>query len=206
MNRLIPLSVVAALVLFTGVATAQKAKVIGSAHDINTAGCLSCHAPHNGSVATGGTDQTTGRILLWDRAFSAQTFGTYDSPTMDSKATEVGGLPLSATEARMYSMLCMSCHDGVTTPTLIGPTDKHAVGNPTNSAGLTNDHPVNMAYDPTKDTGLAAITAVTTAGLKLYGTTNTMQCASCHNPHDNTISKFLRKSNAGSGLCITCHL
>ncbi|MFQ5663305.1 MAG: cytochrome c3 family protein [Terriglobia bacterium] len=184
----------------------QKSTVIGTVHDINLQGCFSCHAPHNGSVATGGTDQQTGQILLWDRGFTAQTFGTYDSPSMDNTAAEVGGTPISATEPRLFSFLCLSCHDGVTSPTLIGPTVTDAVGNPTNSFGLSNDHPVNMAHDPTQDTGLNPVATVTAAGLALYGTTNTVQCGSCHNVHDNTNLPFLRISNANSALCTTCHL
>lgn len=194
-----------AVLLLACTAFAQKAGVIGSAHDVGGNGCRSCHVPHNGSVATGGTDQGAGRILLWDRNFTTQTFGTYDSPTMASKATELGVTTPSNTEARMSSFLCMSCHDGVTTTSVISATNVRAVGNPTNSFGLQNDHPVNMAHDPTKDTGLAAIASVTTAGLTLYGATNTVQCASCHNVHNNSISPFLRKANTNSALCTTCH-
>ncbi len=187
-------------------AQSQKSTVIGTVHDINSGGCKSCHAPHNGSVATGGTDQSTGKILLWDRGFTAVTFGTYSSPTMDSTAAEVGTTTPTASDPRLYSYLCLSCHDGVTSPTLIGPTDVHAIGNVANSFGLTNDHPINMAHDPTLDTGLKAVATVTAAGLKLYGTAFTVQCASCHNVHNNANSPFLRISNTGSAVCTTCHL
>jgi predicted CXXCH cytochrome family protein len=198
--------VMLAMLAFASVAWAQKSKVIGSAHDVGGNGCASCHAPHNGSAATGGTDQSTGKILLWDRAFSSQAFGTYDSPTMNNKASEIGGLPIANTEPRMSSLLCMSCHDGVTTPSVIAATYSVAVGNSTNSFGLTNDHPVNMSLDPTKDTGLAAVTAVTSAGLKLFGTSNTVQCGTCHDVHNPTNAPFLRVTNTGSQLCTTCHL
>ncbi|MFQ5776733.1 MAG: cytochrome c3 family protein [Terriglobia bacterium] len=184
----------------------QKSTVIGTVHDVAGNGCLSCHAPHNGSVATGGTDQQTGQILLWDRGFTAQTFGTYDSPSLDNTPAEVGGTPISATEPRLFSFLCLSCHDGVTSPTLIGPTVPEAVGNPTNSFGLTNDHPINMSFDPAQDAGLNPVATVTAAGLPLYGATSSVQCASCHNVHDSTNAPFLRISNASSGLCTTCHL
>ena len=207
MKRFIQIALILmAVLLLACTAFAQKSGVIGSAHDVGGNGCKSCHAPHNGAKATGGTDAGSGRILLWDRNFSTTTFGTYDSPTMASKATEIGGsTPLSNTEARMSSMLCMSCHDGVTTTSVIGPTSDAAISNPANSFGLQNDHPVNMSHDPTKDTGLAAIASVTTAGLTLYGATNTVQCASCHNVHNNSISPFLRKSNTNSTMCTTCH-
>lgn len=187
-------------------AAPSKSGVIGSPHDVGGQGCKSCHAPHNGSQANGLGDQSTGKTLLWSQKLSNITFGTYDSPSMQNKTTEIGGIPLANTENRMYSLLCMSCHDGVTTPTVIGPTDDHAVGNVANSFGLTNDHPVNMNHDPSKNAGLATVANVTAAGLVFFGASNTVQCASCHDPHNNNPAPFLRKSNTASALCLTCHL
>jgi predicted CXXCH cytochrome family protein len=204
-RRSIGLVVVAALVI-SSAAWAQKSKVIGSKHDVGGTGCKSCHASHDGAKATGGTDAGSGRILLWDRNFSTTSFGTYDSPSITSKAVEIGGsIALTNTENRMNSLLCMSCHDGVTTPTVVAATAATAVGNPTNSFGLQNDHPVNMPHDPTRDTGLAAVASVTAGGLMLYGATNTVQCSSCHTTHDPTNGAFLRKANTNSVLCTTCH-
>jgi len=207
-----------AMVATLAFAQNQKSTVIGTAHDINSAGCFACHAPHSGSTATGLADtlanQGTGRILLWDRAFTTVTFGTYDSPTMDNTAAEVGAGTPAATEPRLYSFLCLSCHDGVTTPALIGPSTVStssglpvAVGNVANSYGLANDHPINMTYDPAAEPvlGLNPVATVTAAGLMLYGT-NTVQCGSCHNVHNNTNTPFLRISNVNSALCTTCHL
>lgn len=207
MKRLQLLLLVVAMAMLANIqAYGAKSYASLGAHNIATNGCLSCHAPHNGSVATGGTSQTTGTILLWDRAFTTQTFGTYSSPTMGNAATEVGTTTPTATEARLYSFLCLSCHDGVTSVALIAATSTKAVGNPTNSFGLQNDHPVNMSQNPTNDAGLAATTAVIAAGLKLYGTANTVQCASCHDAHDNTNTKFLRIANTNSAVCTTCHI
>lgn len=199
------LGVLAIAVMATLAFAQTKSTVIGTVHDINAGGCLSCHAPHNGSVATGGTDQNTGKIVLWDRGFTTVTFGTYSSPTMNSTASEVGTTTPAATEPRLYSFLCLSCHDGVTSPTLIGPTVTAAVGNVANSAGLTNDHPINMAHDEVADTGLKTVAQVTAAGLTLYGASNTVQCASCHNVHDDTNTPFLRVANTNSALCTSCH-
>jgi predicted CXXCH cytochrome family protein len=33
-----------------------------------------------------------------------------------------------------------------------------------------------------------------------------VECASCHDPHNTTNGTFLRRSNAGSGVCLTCHI
>jgi predicted CXXCH cytochrome family protein len=32
-----------------------------------------------------------------------------------------------------------------------------------------------------------------------------VECASCHDPHNTSNGTFLRRSNAGSNLCLTCH-
>ncbi len=208
---LIPVVLTILVISSTTWAQTTKSKVINSLHDVGGLGCKSCHAAHDGAASPGlpaGGSNTTGKILLWDRNFSTTVFGTYDSPSMQNKSTEVGSTTVLAnTDVRMNSWLCMSCHDGVTSTTVIAANDPAmgAVGNPTYSAGLTNDHPVNMSYDPTKDLSLAAVTSVTTGGLMLYGTTNTVQCSSCHTSHDNTNGKFLRKANTGSALCVTCH-
>ncbi|MBZ5628460.1 MAG: cytochrome c3 family protein [Acidobacteriia bacterium] len=202
--------VVLATFVITSAAWAQTSKVIGSKHDINSQGCKGCHASHDGASATGGSNAASGKILLWDRDFSTQTFGVYDSPSMQNKAAEIGGAtPLQNTDARMNSLLCMSCHDGVTTPNLTantGPTGSVSVGNPANSFGLQNDHPVNMSHDPTKNAQLTPVATVTGGGLTLYGSANTVQCSSCHTTHDPTNGSFLRKANTNSALCTTCHL
>ena len=206
-----------ALVVLAGLsARAQglpKTGLAGTAHDIGGSGCRGCHAPHNGSTANGGTPGT-GLILLWARSFpnSSNTFSVYDSATMANKAVEVGGSALTtSTDVRMYSLLCLSCHDGVTssfTPTMktINMVGSRASfgGGAYESLGLANDHPINMSYDPTKDTSLAAVGSVTTK-LPLYGSTNTLQCATCHDTHNNVNTNFLRQPN-NTTHCTTCHL
>ncbi len=172
-------------------------------------GCTICHAPHNGSTLTlgDGANQATGKLLLWAQAFSNQTFGTYSSVTIQNTPVEIGGSIPAITEPRVYSFLCLSCHDGVTTPSLINSSNMHGVGNVANSFGLTNDHPVNMPFDNTKNAGLATPSAVQTAGIWLFGPNNTVQCASCHDAHDHTNDNYLRIDNTTqSRMCTTCHL
>ncbi len=194
-------------------ANLPKTGLAGSTHDIGANGCKSCHAPHNGSLANGGP-QSTGLILLWSRSFPAvaNTFGVYDSATMALKAGELGGSALTtSTDVRMYSLLCLSCHDGVTSTFSPAMQTKNMVGSKAafgagayESLGLTNDHPVNMAYDPTKDASLQAVATVA-AVLPLYGTTNTVQCATCHDPHNDVNTNYLRQAN-NTAHCTTCHL
>jgi predicted CXXCH cytochrome family protein len=190
-----------------------KTGLANSTHDINTQGCKSCHAPHNGSSANGGI-QGTGLILLWSRSFPSpsNTFGVYDSATMANKAIEVGGSDLTtSSDVRMYSLLCLSCHDGVTSS--FSPAMKPANiigykasfgGGLADSLGLTNDHPINMPYDPTKNSSLQAVATVSGA-LPLYGSNNTVQCATCHDPHNDVNTNYLRQAN-NTSHCTTCHL
>lgn len=50
-------------------------------------------------------------------------------------------------------------------------------------------------------------------GLPLYdgnslgqGLGPTVECASCHDPHKTAYGTFLRRTNVGSSLCLTCHI
>jgi predicted CXXCH cytochrome family protein len=84
---------------------------------------------------------------------------------------------------------------------------------------LSDDHPIGFTYDSAlsvADPGLNDPSA-TDAGVTLkpgnidvallFGASDDqMECASCHDAHDaEGITSFLRKSNAGSDLCLTCH-
>lgn len=187
-----------------------KSGVFGSLHDVDGHGCKSCHVPHNGSIAVPpGADQSTGELLLWDRALSNVTFGTYDSPSMDRKPIEVGGLPVLRTEPRMYSLLCLSCHDAVTTPAVImAPSAR--VGSPADSDGLRNDHPVNVYWNhQTLAGGLPPCSnchifhGSGQPALPFYG--RYLQCATCHDPHTRVNEKFLRITNRDSSICRFCH-
>ncbi|MEW5844144.1 MAG: cytochrome c3 family protein [Bacteroidota bacterium] len=124
------------------------------------------------------------------------------------------------------SNLCMSCHDG--TVAVNSLDNKSSLGPPTMGTGteldatgkiaaardanmgivLSNDHPINFTYDAALATADGALTSpasasLVVAGIPLY--TGSLQCASCHNPHNNAQGTFLRVSNAGSALCLKCH-
>ena len=100
---------------------------------------------------------------------------------------------------------------------------------------LSNDHPISMLYDSARSpsSGSASQTAgfrlaVTTGTKRCVGNpvpadcnvdgalplssdsigsgANYVQCTSCHDPHRSDTPTFLRKSNVGSALCLTCHV
>jgi predicted CXXCH cytochrome family protein len=189
-------------------AVPASAQITSTAHDLSAAEgngqiCIFCHTPHNAAPA----------VPLWNHTLSTSTFTAYDSPTMDATDNNnwTGG-------DGNVSALCMSCHDGsVGLGSLIneGPG-----GTPTNSAtnisgaallgtDLSNDHPVAFTYNAalqTADGELVDPTTLTGAVLLFGAGSDQVECASCHDPHNNTNPPFLVTSNTGSALCLTCHV
>lgn len=226
MKRL--LIVMTCVAFVSGVAMAQS--VVGTKHDLSTGGagstplesdnidkvCVFCHTPHQ---AAGADAQDP----LWNHTLSsAGPYGVYASSTLNASPTAFSGDTGSGDNS--VSALCMSCHDGTVG---VGSlyNDPNDGGTPSNSGqmitgianlgstgtALQDDHPVNFTYDSalaTEDGGLK--TPVSAAfvdaanEVPLFG--GSVQCASCHDPHDNdTQSPFLVADNTSSALCIKCH-
>jgi predicted CXXCH cytochrome family protein len=182
-------------------------QIAGSSHDFsvqtwNTSGqiCIVCHTPHNANTTV--TDAP-----LWNHSLSATaTYTMYSSTTMNSIAGQPDG----------SSKLCLSCHDGTVALENFGgvTTGTHLLtGNSMLGTNLSNDHPISITYDAALATADGGLYNPTTALSGLGGTINTnllssgkMQCSSCHDVHNSAgVPGLLRKSNAGSALCLTCH-
>lgn len=213
------------LVLFLLLASFGFAVVQNTAHDLSvgstntfnqagfpdtnvTAICVFCHTPHQPSGTT--TDP------LWNHTLSSTaSYGVYASNTLNATPTDIGG-------QQTVSNLCMSCHDGtVGVGSQYNP--QNGVGAPstaavtisnTNSAylgtDLTNDHPINFTYNAALATADGELVTPTSAScvdaacnVPLFG--GTLQCASCHDPHNDTIQPFLTVTQVDSALCTTCH-
>jgi len=226
-NRARILTVIMAIsfiIVLAGIADA--ATITGSKHDLSsTSGgkykasgtgadqlCSFCHTPHFGSSATA-------NLPLWNRTTTASGYTMYTSATIDMT---------TAAQPQGVSAACLSCHDGVValdalmnkpgsgltggaltfTPAITG-NKMNATDNPASfiSQNLSNDHPISITYDTTKDTKFIAAVAGKVGVLPLYGASkNQVECGTCHNVHDNSVSPFLRASNAGSALCLACHI
>jgi len=172
--------------------------------------CVFCHTPHGGDQAT---------AQLWNHESDAGTgYIMYSSPTLDMT---IGGSPNEG------SMICLSCHDGTiavnSLNNLPGPQAAGAYGTPGGPAldgsgrltsssdafvgtDLSDDHPVGLTYDSTKDPDFVPKTGNPQSYPdKLLFEGIYVECSSCHDPHDNTYSDFLIESNANSSLCLRCH-
>ena len=201
------LIVVFACVL-AGAGVALADTVIGSDHDLSTAGgtpevCVYCHTSHQAAAALG-------QPPLWNHEFPSPVpdYGVYSSPTLNATPTQIGE-PLGAAGA---SMLCMSCHDGsVAISALYNPPNSGAptpipalTGNANLGQDLSDDHPVNFSYQQSIDNGDTGLNAAGSVDDLLLG--GSVQCASCHQAHDPQWEPFLRQSNVGSALCLRCHI
>ncbi len=209
--------------------------VVGTDHDLSTTGpgattnvgrvCVFCHTPHQATAANG-------QDPLWNHTLSAvAAYGVYASDTLDATPTDVGG---AVAGSASVTNLCLSCHDGtVSVASLYNPPNEAPIndnqanivltaggnvtaaglitGNPNVGTDLTNDHPVNFVYDGALATADGELVTPTSTSwvdaantVPLFG--GTVQCASCHDPHNDTNEPFLVRSNSGSALCTTCHV
>ncbi|MHB8882092.1 MAG: cytochrome c3 family protein [Thermodesulfovibrionales bacterium] len=205
------------------------AGIIGSQHDMSIGGtsnfsgsftgdndepCVYCHTPHSAAA---------GIQPLWNRNLNtANGFSVYTSPTMDSS-------PLATPS--QTSLLCLSCHDGISAinaiintpgpgsiPLVVGGATR--IGDLGSSAkfvnigdedplapgavNLTNDHPVSIDWASRG----AGFLANPTAPARLVN--GMVECTSCHDVHNGTPFElgglqFMLMSNAGSALCVSCH-
>lgn len=139
------------------------------------------------------------------------------------------GLNPNGDHARLSDTGCLACHSATAGPSGRNATDfvAFAIG-----TDLRNDHPVGVRYPldagpgsdfkdpPRKETRLAFFDSngnnrADASDIRLYNTGEgyEVECASCHDPHGVPSAgpgsvfnpTFLRVSNVGSGVCLTCH-
>ena len=215
---------------FAGISTTKHNLSSGSAAAIKSGNqsqiCVFCHTPHNALQ----------NVPLWNRnsANAANTYKLYTSSTTLTTATKAAALHadsqslfcLSCHDGTIATLASRVNRTGLANNAAIDMSGGAAVwsgAGGTASTGpamlgqdLTNDHPVGFSYGAAQaaDAGLDTATNVKTAlgGNTVFFKANagaigdSMECSSCHAVHDNTNSPFLRKNNAGSALCLACHL
>lgn len=183
--------------------------IMGSPHDFSTRGwgsdqiCVFCHTPHNAVMNVAAP--------LWGHAVTTQTYSLYSNASSSTLNATTG-------QPQGVSKLCLSCHDGTVAIDSFGTrTGSNLIAtSSTRNLGidLRNDHPISFTYDAalvTADAGagpnqlvLPASTREVVPGVPLFD--GRLECASCHNPHNNSNGGFLRLSNAASALCLRCHI
>lgn len=155
--------------------------------------CVFCHTPHNAKPTIG----------LWNRELSAATYQLYASSTLKASPNQPTG----------SSKLCLSCHDGLLAldslrvppagaPLMLGPLQ----GSTVLGTDLSKDHPISFTYDVAlaqANPELADPRSLA-ASVRLDAQQQ-MQCTSCHDPHEDRQSNFLRADNRAGAQCTACH-
>ncbi|MHC5007963.1 MAG: cytochrome c3 family protein [Planctomycetota bacterium] len=198
--------------------TTATADITSSAHDFASYGwsegevCKPCHTPHFADTSVG---------YLWSHEMSSLTYTLFDG-----SLTDPGGVDA----LDQYTRMCLSCHDGsVALDSYHGNAgtvyidDAYKVGGDGN---LADDHPIGVPgeYDVAGSPG--RFNAATLSGSGFWGfgpgyfpeiplfpfdpgsgEIQVVSCSTCHSPHGVPgVDSLLRKSNAASDLCLTCHI
>lgn len=214
--------------LLAGVAQIAAQTVIGSRHDLSTSGfsdqaCAFCHTPHGAN-----TDVIA---PLWNRFVDLTTvFITYQSATMDTSPGQptltISGICLGCHDGTISMVVVNGItgstkHDLVNAPGPGGTPDTSSWPNCRNCHGeiygdppafwqgtdLSNDHPITMTYPtPAQDAQFRTPPDLNLGWSDVAFFDGRIECPTCHDVHDPTISPFLVKPNIASQLCLTCHI
>lgn len=190
-----------------GLTVGASAQIVGSPHDFSSYAwsggeiCKPCHTPHNAMP---------GLPRLWNHELTVATY------------TMHGGTGTAVDDFDTESRLCLSCHDGtVALDSFGGQTGVNFIPTGANlGTDLTNDHPVgsDAEYPPDPKPSWWDGAFVDAASLPRAVSLSSWEdpsgvtqavvgCGTCHNPHNSGgYPSLLNISNAGSALCLTCHI
>lgn len=198
--------------------TQTQSKMLGTKHNLGISGtgtikattenqlCVFCHTPH--------VPRIYASAQLWNHQMSTADYTLYSSDYLTSRNYTAGVQPNDR------SKLCLSCHDGTVAIGAVynneGLTPIEMQNNvtmmPSHAPGyigtsLADDHPVGFIYDPSKDPELIARAWPWETPVKMDpdAANGTIECITCHEPHDNQYGSFLRVANTNAALCTFCH-
>ncbi|NIA06637.1 MAG: cytochrome C [Actinobacteria bacterium] len=182
----------------------MAAGIAGSDHDFSGSSwsggkiCAPCHTPHDANTSVSGAP-------LWNHAVSVATYTVYSSTTLNASVGQPSGT----------SKLCLSCHDGtVAIDSFGGATGTNMITGDSNlGTDLSGSHPVSFTYNSALATDDGGLFDPATDTTSLGGTIDEdlligskLECASCHDVHDELGNeKLLQINNVSSALCLTCH-
>lgn len=159
--------------------------------------CIFCHTSHTAGLSS---------APLWNREKSSVLYDLYESSTLQSSLGQPDGT----------SKLCLSCHDGNIAIGHVLNRNKDFTMSNTEGGKLTrgnlrnlgkdisDDHPVS--FDPSRAVASSPeLIHPLPEDKVIYDKAGKVQCTTCHNPHDDTFSGFLRKDGINGALCKSCH-
>ncbi len=185
----------------------ESQSVVNTVHNLSASGpgtihassedqvCLFCHTPHNSLPVS----------PLWNKEDPGVIYDLYTSSTIQGEP----GQPTGA------SALCLSCHDGtialgnvlsrVSDIDFTGGITHLPPGNTNLSSDLSDDHPVSFLYSSSLAASDGQLKDPALVSFPVSLENNQVQCTSCHDPHKNIYTDFLRDTPRFSNLCMNCH-
>ncbi len=110
----------------------------------------------------------------------------------------LGDILINATDS-LVTTLCLSCH---TPGGWVNMTRTLAAADRADPGVSGTSH----AWDaPAENAQRGAQLPQTQSVLDHLSQDNRITCATCHDPHNNTVSPFLRLDNSANALCFDCH-
>jgi predicted CXXCH cytochrome family protein len=194
--------------------------------------CVFCHTPHGGSnsiplwnrsaptgaayqLYTSSTSDVTTTAAQVAASVSGACLSCHDGTIAVDVLADVNGLAFGPAVAFTRQGTAKSTYSSGGA----GSSNVMSGGLPFLGTDLRNDHPVSIVYETARAATAAEFVTQVVNGAKitvgavnpvpLYGAsaaTATVECASCHNPHNNSLGNFLRKANTGSAICLSCHI
>jgi predicted CXXCH cytochrome family protein len=194
--------------------------------------CIFCHTPHGGSntiplwnrnattgasyqLYTSSTTTSTTTASQLASSISGACLSCHDGTIAVDVLADVNGLAFGPSVAFTAQGTAKASYGGGSG----GSSNVMSGGLPFLGGDLRNDHPVAIVYETaraakpgefvTQQISGSVISVGTSNPLPLFGAsaaTATVECASCHNAHNNSLGNFLRKPNTGSAMCLSCHI
>ncbi len=194
-------------------ATAKAAKITANSESLL---CLSCH------------DGKTAINVLHNSSYRDNSIGTDAVINIDSQVGGIGAISLGDQFSGGFGSINRPNLGAVrsangTIPDITASRD---------GTNLTDDHPIGFSYTDAWGQDKVGLKEFPDSGIRLFGPTKRLECSSCHNPHvyygfglggSNRVNlntqlglvvtqaqkertPFLNVSNAGSKLCLSCHI
>ena len=214
-------------------ATITTGGIAGSDHDlsdplatsgIGTQKCVFCHTPHNANAAVAAP--------LWSHALSTNAsytpyfnadFSQVQGQTVPGTVSQAclgchdGSIALGYVANGAFSnggqaglTAALNATDGGVTNNTSSIMVDSVIGG---GGNLSTTHPIGIAYPTSSNVFKTPASLVASGNAKLFieggaGATQ-VECASCHEPHNQGAQEsrfFLRSTNDGSKLCLSCHI
>lgn len=194
--------------------------------------CIFCHTPHGGANSIPLWNRTAPSGASYQLYTSSTTVATTTAARL---ASSVSGACLSCHDGTIAVDVLADVNGLAFGPSVAfskqgtakatygagsgGASNLMSGGLPFLGGDLRNDHPVAIIYETARaakpsefvsqQISGSSVTVGASNALPLYGAstaTATVECASCHDAHNNSLGNFLRKANTGSSMCLSCHI